>query len=165
MIKALLFDWGNTVMIDFNLPGPMFEWKKAAWVFGAEDSLRELSLTYACYIATNAGQSDSSMVLKGLKRVGADKYFHHFFTSKDLGAEKPDKRFFNSITKEIDIANEYCLMIGDSYTKDICGAKAVGMKTIFFNEKIITGNFPDADQFIFSMNELVAAINLIKNKT
>ena len=78
----------------------------------------------------------------------------------------PDvKIFFEKITDKIQLLPSQCIMIGNVYEKDIIGAKAVGMKTIFFNEKIITGNFPDADQIIFSMNELVAAINLIKNKT
>ncbi len=158
MIKALLFDWGNTVMIDFNLPGPMFEWKKAAWVFGAEDSLRELSLTYACYIATNAGQSDSSMVLKGLKRVGADKYFSGIFTSSDIGFEKPDLRFFQEIVCKLNIPVDEFVMIGDNYLKDIEGAKSCGMKTIFYDPKRKPGHYPMADIIIHSMKDLPAAI-------
>jgi FMN phosphatase YigB (HAD superfamily) len=54
-------------------------------------------------------------------------------------------------------------MIGNVYEKDICGAKAVGMKTIFFNEKKLSGDFPDADKIIFSMTELNSAINSLMN--
>ena len=166
MIKAIIFDWGNTVMRDFpEKSGPMAHWDHVEYIPDVEECLKTLSGKYIMCIASNAGCSDVVLMTEALKRVGADKYFHHFFTSKDLGAEKPDKLFFNSITKEIDIANEHCLMIGDSYPKDICGAKAVGMKTIFFNEKRVESEYPDADEIIVSMKELLSAVDTIKNKS
>ena len=158
MIKALLFDWGNTVMIDFNLPGPMFEWKKVAWVAGAEGSLKELSLAYPCYIATNAGKSNSSLVLKGLNRVNADQYFSGIFASSDIGFEKPDLRFFMEIVGKLKLAAEEFVMIGDNYLKDIIGAKNCGMKTILFDPHVTPGDFPEADIIIHSMQELPSAI-------
>ncbi|HNW98675.1 MAG TPA: HAD family hydrolase [Bacteroidales bacterium] len=159
MIKAIIFDWGNTVMRDFpEKSGPMAYWDHVEYIPDVEACLKTLSEKYVMCIASNAGFSDAKLMTEALKRVGAEKYFHHFFTSKDLGAEKPDKRFFDSITKKINISSEHCIMIGDSYQKDICGAKAVGMKTILFNEKNINADFPDADKVIVSMRELINAI-------
>ena len=158
MIKAILFDWGNTVMIDFNLSGPMFEWEKVAWVPGAEESLKELSPAYACYIATNAGQSDATAVLKGLKRVGADKYFSGIFASSDIGFEKPDIRFFQEIVRKLKIPAVEFVMIGDNYIKDIEGAGNSGMKTVFFNHQRSPGHYPIADVIIYSMQELPSVI-------
>ena len=80
MVKILLFDWGNTIMVDFNLPGPMFTWERVAWVPGAEEALKALA-GYVLCIATNAGKSDSEAVKKGLARVGADRYFSFIFSS------------------------------------------------------------------------------------
>jgi len=57
MGKIILFDWGNTVMVDFRIPGPMFTWDTVAWVCGAENALKRLT-TYTCCLATNAGESD-----------------------------------------------------------------------------------------------------------
>lgn len=112
-------------------------------------------------IASNAGFSDAGLMTEALKRVGAEKYFRHFFTSKDLGYEKPDERFFTAITDKINVDSEYCVMIGDSYQKDISGAKTVGMKTVLFNEKKIISDFSCADVVIISMQELPDAINQI----
>ena len=158
MIKALLFDWGNTVMIDFNLPGPMYEWHKVEWVPGAAESIQELSVKYPCYIATNAGMSDGEAVLKGLKRVGADKYFSGVFCSADIGFEKPDKRFFSAIIQKLGYHPEELVMIGDNYQKDIEGAKLSGIRTIFLNHSGTDGSYPRADSMIYHMNELTSAI-------
>jgi putative hydrolase of the HAD superfamily len=161
-IKALIFDWGDTVMRDFpECPGPMAEWEHVEWIPYLEDSLKLLNKKFTCCIASNAGFSDASLMKKALERVGAEKYFHFFFTSKDLGYEKPDSRFFQKIAEEINFAPYECIMIGNVYEKDICGAKAVGMKTIFFNEKKLNGVFSDADKIIFLMKELIEAIRLL----
>jgi putative hydrolase of the HAD superfamily len=160
MIKAIIFDWGNTVMRDFpEIKGPMCFWDHVEYIPFVEENLKTLYEKYIMCIASNAGYSDASLMKEALKRVGAEKYFHHFFTSKDLGAEKPDKRFFDAITKKINITPAECVMIGDNYQKDICGAKAVGMSTIFFNEKNESGDYTDADAVIVSMQELRETMN------
>ena len=160
LIKAIIFDWGNTVMRDFpECKGPMAEWEHVEWIPFAEDALKVLHQKYICCIASNAGYSDTNAMRKALERVGADKYFLFFFTSKDLGYEKPDKRFFLKIAESIHVDPQQCLMIGNDYKKDICGAKAVGMITVFFNEKRISGKFPDADNIILSMQELIEIVN------
>lgn len=157
MAKILLFDWGNTIMVDFNLPGPMYTWNKVAWVPGAEDALKALS-GYTCCIATNAGRSDQEAVKMGLARVGADSYFSFFFCSQDVGFEKPDPRFFQSVVRELKTVPENCIMIGDNYEKDIAGAANAGMKTILFNPDDHPGPFPLADSVIRKMDRLPEAI-------
>lgn len=163
MIKALIFDWGDTVMRDFpDKAGPMAYWDKVELISGAEVALSRLSNDYLCCIATNAGASDTDLMIKALKRVGADKYYRYFFSSKELGFNKPDVNFFIKITERISVNPENCVMIGNDYNKDISGAKASGMKTIFFNENRIKGNFIDADIIIGSMKELCEAIDKFK---
>jgi putative hydrolase of the HAD superfamily len=155
MIKALIFDWGDTVMRDFpEYEGPMAEWVNVECIPFIEDALKNLYTNYFICIASNAGYSDSVMMRKALERVGVDKYFHYFFTSKDLGYEKPEKRFFQKIADEINLFPFECVMIGNSYEKDIIGAKATGMKTILFNEKKFAGDYIDADEVIDSMKKL-----------
>ena len=151
--KFLLFDWGNTIMVDFGFPGPMFTWEKAAWVDGAEDALKKLAGHTLC-IATNAGSSDSEAVKKGLAMVGADKYFTFIFSSWDIGFVKPDPRFFGFVTDALKTHPSDCIMIGDNYKKDITGAKTAGMKTILFNPSNLEGPFPDADAVIVEMQNL-----------
>lgn len=77
-MKTLIFDWGDTIMRDFFLEGPMWKWKKVEWIANAE--------------------------------------------------------------------------------KDIEGAKAAEIKTIFFNENQLHGNFVKADLEIYSMENLKVAV-------
>jgi FMN phosphatase YigB (HAD superfamily) len=157
--EALIFDWGDTVMIDFDLPGPMESWDRIEWVPGAESSLQQLSTRYFCCIASNSPASDTAGMIRALKIVGADKYFTTFITSKDIGVEKPDLRFFVAVCKQIGYTPEKCLMIGDKYEKDIVGAKKCGMKTILYNKSRLTQPFPLADAVITHMSELAGVID------
>ena len=165
MIKAIIFDWGDTVMRDYpELKTPMFTWEHVEYIPDVEQALKALATNYAMVIATNAGQSDTAAMIKALKRVGAEQYFHHFFSSKDLGYEKPDVRFFTSIAQTIHFKPEECIMIGNLYEKDIIGAKDVGMKTILFDEKACNYAFPKADKVIHSMKILVEAMGKLEKK-
>ncbi len=155
MIKALVFDWGDTIMKDFNFPGPMSGWAEVAWIDGAEEALMQLNKKYSCIIATSADHSDTDEMKKALSRVGAERYFHHFFSQKELGYKKPDVRFFASVMAKIGFLPSECVMIGNLYEKDIIGAKEAGMKTIFFNEEGLKGVFPLADHQIERMEQLL----------
>ena len=158
MIRALLFDWGNTIMVDFNLPGPMCDWERVAWVDGAESALKQLKGKFPCYIASNAPQSDSTQVRKALEKVGAAVYFEKIYSSFDIGFEKPDKRFFEAIINELSLDPSEFVMIGDNYHKDIEGAKACGIRTIFLNIKGEKGPFSSADAEIRHMGQLPEAV-------
>jgi HAD superfamily hydrolase (TIGR01509 family) len=160
MIRVLIFDWGDTIMRDFpGLQGPMATWEHVEWIPGAREALEVLSKKYICAIATNAGASDTGWMREALRRIDAEKYFTHFFSSKDLGAEKPDPDFFRRIASAIGADPEQCLHIGNLYAKDISGAKQAGMYTVFFNEKGSNDRFPHADSIIMHMNELTDAVS------
>ena len=157
-IKAIIFDWGNTIMRDYNLPGPMFQWEKVDWIPGAEELLRQLQNKYICAIATNAPHSGREDMIKALKMLGADIYFQHFFSAKEIGHRKPDPRFFLAVCNDIGVKQEECYMIGDTYERDIIGAKEAGMSTIFFNKNSIPGNYPDADHIVNGLVEIIEII-------
>lgn len=79
MIQVLVFDWGNTIMCDFDLKGPMWTWEKNEWISGAQEALEVLSKKYCCVVATSADQSNTDDMRKALARVDAEKYFRFFF--------------------------------------------------------------------------------------
>lgn len=149
-------------MFDFGFDGPMSQWEKVAWIEGAENSLKKLNPKYICCIATGAEHSGTKDMIDALKRVGADKYFHHYFSAKDLGHKKPSPLFFQAVAENIGIKTSECVMIGDSYEKDIVGAKRAGMKTILFNTINEIAKFSNADFSINFMDELPAIIDNIK---
>jgi putative hydrolase of the HAD superfamily len=155
MIKLLVFDWGDTIMRDFGLPGPMSAWPHVAWIEGAETALRTLSRKYTCAIATSADHSDVDEMKAALCRVGAERYFHLFYSQKELGYKKPDVRFFTSVLSLSGFFAAESAMIGNLYDKDIIGAKTAGMTTCWFNENGIQDNYPLADHMISHMEQLL----------
>lgn len=148
-IKALIFDWGDTVMKDFQeFSGPMAEWSHVETVPGIEGTLHD---EYIICLATNAGASDASLVRKALARVHIDHYFTEIFTSKELGYQKPQAEFFESILHKLNLSARECVMIGNDYMKDIVAAKEVGLQTIYLSEDV--GEYEYANAVIRSMDE------------
>lgn len=163
-IRAFIFDWGDTVMRDIpGKEGPMFLWDEVAWIPYAENALQAITSRYICCIATSAEHSDTQAMIKALKRVGAHVYFHHFYSSHELKHKKPDPGFFEAIAERLHVPVNECLMVGNLYDKDIAAAKKAGMKTLFFNEYNLSGDFPDADFIISSFTEFDIVLSEISS--
>ena len=137
-IRAVLFDWGNTLMIDDGRAGPMAEWREVAAVPGAADTLAALDGDYVIAVATNADDSGADLVTAALGRVGLARHVTRVFSSRDIGARKPDPAFYAAVLRDLDglVANgadplrpDQVVMVGDSYANDIAGAKAAGLLT------------------------------------
>jgi putative hydrolase of the HAD superfamily len=161
-VTTLIFDWGDTVMIDHGFPGPMSEWKKVDWVPGVEEALSILTREFSCIIATSAPHSGRKEMMEALTRVGADKYFKGFYAANEMGVRKPDPGFFRAILLDLDCKPERSISIGNIYEKDITGARDAGMKTILYNNAGQHGPFPKADTVIRSMEDLVGAVRALK---
>jgi len=92
--------------------------------------------------------------------------FHHLFdvviTYDDTFERKPSPAPFNLALKKLNLKPEECLMIGDWAERDMVGAKAVGMKTVFarYGDTFNTLH-PGSDYDINCISEL---INIIKKE-
>lgn len=152
-VKYLLFDWGDTLMVDFpQYKGSMAFWEKVSPMPGVIETMPIIHSRYKCIVASNAGDSDAELMKQAFARIGLDKYFYGFITSKELGAAKPSPAFFQGIIDMFRLFSHETVMIGNDYGKDITGAKNAGLRTIF-----ITGeqcSFPNADYVISSFSEI-----------
>ncbi|WP_218939070.1 MULTISPECIES: HAD family hydrolase [Lysinibacillus] len=158
-IKAVIFDWGDTLMRDFpQYKGAMAYWEKVEGVPGIEEALKNLSADYICCVASNAGDSNAERMGVALNRINIKNYFQHLFTSRELGVSKPDLEFFNQIIKKLNLTPAECIMVGNDYEKDIVPAKRIGLHTILFIEDGHHAIFDDADYAITSMNQLYEVI-------
>ena len=154
--KVLIFDWGNTLMRDFpDFAGPMVNWSKVEVIDNVSDTLSVLKEKYLLCVATNAGESDTNLMLMALKRGKIDNYFDYAFSSKELGVSKPDVNFFISICNKMKVCTTNCVMIGNDYDKDIVGAKDAGLKTILFDEFNTYNLVPKSDFVINNIKELL----------
>lgn len=153
-IKYLIFDWGDTLMADDpNDERAMYLWEEIKIMQGVTDAIPYLHNKYICTVGSNAGESDAIAMKKAFERVNLDGYFDYYFTSKELGARKPDAAFFENILQKLGANAENTVMIGNDYLKDISGAKKAGLQTVLITK--LNQSFPEADYIVKSFGELI----------
>ena len=62
-------------------------------------------------------------------------YTHRIYISEAIGFIKPTRDFYRYVISDLKCRCEECLMIGDSITNDMAGAKAIGMDVCYYNPK------------------------------
>ena len=71
-----------------------------------------------------------------MKNSGFDKLIDRVFISEAIGAEKPQREFFDSVFGELtDLKKDRTLLVGDSLTSDMRGAYNAGVDACFYNPK------------------------------
>lgn len=154
-IKVIIFDWGNTLMVDLpNCRGPMLYWQHIELMPNVIMALNFLYKKIPLCVASNAGDSNTELMKMALDRGGIKNFFNFYYSSDDAGYCKPDKRFFLSLADYLKVLPEQCLMIGNDYYKDIVGAYNVGMKTMFYNYLRNEGNYDEATEVFYDFLEL-----------
>ena len=69
-----------------------------------------------------------------LKNSGLNKVFDHIFISEDVGFEKPNINFFNTVFSTVGICDKKsALIIGDSLSSDMQGGVNAGIDTCWYN--------------------------------
>lgn len=98
---------------------------------GAEDALKRLAKKYKLYLASNG----TAKVQAGrLESSGIGKYFSEIFISQEIGADKPDKAYFDRCGEKIPGYDpKRAMIVGDSLTSDIQGGINAGMTTVWVN--------------------------------
>ena len=97
----------------------------------AEDLLLSQKGKYTIVAVTNGTKiaQDKKLCLSGL-----DKVFDAIFISENVGAEKPDIKYFNYVFKSLGIKDKReVLIIVDSLTSDMKGGYNAGIDTCWFN--------------------------------
>ncbi|MCV6611233.1 MAG: HAD family hydrolase [Amphritea sp.] len=135
MIRILLFDWGDTLMVDFpEATGKMCDWEHVACVDGAEQTLATLSQNMQVYVATGAADSTRDDIIKAFKRVALDQYIQGYFCSDTLGVGKDSPDFFPRILQKLNCSPCQVAMIGDSLERDILPAVQAGIQGYYLND-------------------------------
>jgi putative hydrolase of the HAD superfamily len=136
MTEVYLFDWGDTLMVDFpEVPGKMCDWETVEVVEGAEEVLSFISKKAHVYIATGAAESTEVEIKTAFNRVGLDKYITGYFCKSNLGIEKGSPEFLSSILYNLGRNPSQVTMVGDSFKKDIEPALKLGINAIWLSKE------------------------------
>lgn len=130
---------------------------------GAPELLEELYRKYRLYIVSNG----TAKVQEG--RIGSSgiaKYMDGIFISQILGANKPDKQFFDICFAEIpDFSLSETVIIGDSLSSDIKGGINAEITTVWFNPKRIENDSDiKPDYTIKELSEVPGLLSQISAK-
>ncbi len=120
---------------------------------GARELLETLAPRYDLYLATNG----TPVVQAGrIQSAGIAPYFKNIFISEKLGANKPSPAFFQACFAAIpNFDPAAALVVGDSLTSDIRGARNVGLRSCWYNPEDLPSR-PDIvpDYTIHALEEL-----------
>lgn len=94
----------------------------------AEAALRALRADHAMGVITNGA---SCLQREKLEASGLTTYFDTVMVSADVGVAKPDPLIFRRALAELHA--EGAVVVGDSATKDVCGAIAAGLRAVWLN--------------------------------
>jgi len=97
---------------------------------GALALLKRLLGKVRMYIITNGAE----VVQRGrYEKLKLGEYFDGFFISECIGVNKPDVRFFEHVSKNIDNFDaQSTIVVGDSLSSDIKGGNAFGLDTCWY---------------------------------
>lgn len=130
---------------------------------GAPELIEELYRKYRLYIVSNG----TAKVQEGrIGSSGITKYMDGIFISQILGANKPDKQFFDICFAEIpDFLLSETVIIGDSLSSDIKGGINAGITTVWFNPKGIENDSDiKPDYTIKELSEVPGLLSQISAK-
>jgi putative hydrolase of the HAD superfamily len=91
---------------------------------------------------------------KKLRSSNIEHYFSHIVLSEAAGALKPDKRIFEYALELNNAIASETVMIGDSYTADIVGARNAGIDQVFLTQQHDSKQI-NATYLVKSLDELI----------
>ncbi len=150
---------GDGVAFEKFFKGTLFD--NAILINGAIDALRYLSERYVVCTATNGPFEQQK---NRLQISGINEFTTLDFISEEMGEQKPKREFFEIAKRRLDeyftrndekaIEFSEMIMIGDSLSSDISGAKNVGIKTCYFDKSETNKKCAEADVSISGWKEI-----------
>ncbi len=92
-----------------------------------------------------------------LRRSGLLPYFSNVFLSEEVGYQKPEIRFFQTVLDILNATPSECIVIGDNFQTDIQGAQNANIDAVFYRNNVdMTSNIDFVGQIIENLIEIKA---------
>jgi putative hydrolase of the HAD superfamily len=79
-----------------------------------------------------------------LRHCGLDRFVDELVVSEETRVSKPDPRIFQIALDRLGRRANEAVMVGDSWAADVIGARAAGIRAIWFNPQYLPSPEPDA---------------------
>ena len=140
----------------YNVPLCLFD--------GVKETLEELGSVYQLGVITNWDSEDEQR--RKLRHLGLHSSFPYLSVSASAGYEKPDPRIFAHAMSLAGVEPGEAVFVGDRLDVDIAGAKAAGMRAVWFNHwgGSVDGASPGPDAVIESFSELPKVLKALAGR-
>jgi FMN phosphatase YigB (HAD superfamily) len=131
---------------------------------GIEGTLKELSARgLSIGLISNTGRSWGRYLTEVQRGAGIGSYFRARAYSDEIGVRKPDRRIFEVALRGLGLPGHEVVHVGDDVSADIAGAKAAGMRAVWFNTGFWEGATTDrADAEIRGLPDLPKVLEGIR---
>lgn len=121
---------------------------------GVRETVIHLHQQYRLGIISNA---EGWCQRRKLAHLGLEPYIDCLVVSGDVGYEKPDPRTFQHALELLGVAPHEAVFVGDRLDVDVAGAKAAGMRAIWFNHwgGELPEDVPTPDAIVHQFGELL----------
>jgi putative hydrolase of the HAD superfamily len=119
----------------------------------SEQVLHDLKKKFRLALITNGAPDIQSTKIDGSNLAS---FFETIIISGDHGFGKPDHRIFRLALERLKVAAHEAVMVGDSLNRDIAGARAAGIRTIWINryQRTLTDSHPVPDIELTDLRDL-----------
>lgn len=113
------------------------------------ETLTKLKEKYKLAIVTNG---DYASQKRKLDNINLYSLIDYHLISSEIGVRKPDPLIFKYACKKLNLKEEECIYVGDSYSRDIIGAKNAGLEAIYVSR---VNDKHDDVKTIYQISELL----------
>ena len=147
--RRVLKEFEELVIAD---PPPLIE--------GVRETLEFLSPRCKMGIICDTGVTPGRVLRKVLAGHQILGFFNVTVFSDEIGYNKPHKTMFETALTNLEAKPSEAIHVGDLLHTDIAGAKAIGMKTVWFNRKGTANSEPHKPDYkIKTLPELIIILN------
>ena len=125
----------------------------------AERVLSSLARGHRLALVTN-GAGDVQR--EKLSRTPFARYFAAVVVSMEVGVGKPDPGIFRHALDLLGVAPDDAVMVGDSLVRDVKGARAAGIRTVWIDRTLWDESGITPDATIRSLSDLPAALDALE---
>lgn len=123
-----------------------------------EEGLEVLGQRHRLGILTNGAPEVQRAKISG---AGIARYFDHIVVSGDVCRGKPHPDTFSRIVHLMGVPSGACLMVGDSYEKDVVGARACGLEAVWIDRRTTDTDLGEAgtrERCLRNLTELICTL-------
>jgi putative hydrolase of the HAD superfamily len=95
-----------------------------------------------------------------LALCGFEPFVDALVVSEEAGMSKPDPRIFHLALDRLGVPADSAVMVGDSWPADIVGARAAGVRAIWFNPRRLPR--PDEPEGVPEIASLAPAVEIAR---